>query len=142
MKAMSEKLTQADRRQIITDHLNGIPNELYYVITCCNGTYQVRRKKEEKREESEDTEREDTESEDTEEYEEEEEPKPIPKKKRANTKREVKREERYDSSITNDQVLSRLKEMLSSDTPQQPQYSQQQQHQRNPLSPRRRVLRL
>lgn len=133
---MSIKLSQSDRRQIITDHLNGIPNELYYVITTSNGTYQVRRKNaspnapqgpalcaKEAVQPSTGSSKESL-----------EEPSAEPSTQSHN-------------EITNDQVLGRLKEMMSQDgsdgrtTSERPSGAQAgDEHIR--LQPRRRILRL
>ncbi len=41
---MTKKLSPAQRKQIISDYRNGIPNEEYRVIDRGNGTYQVRKR--------------------------------------------------------------------------------------------------
>ena len=41
---MSRKLTPSQRKQIISDYKNGIPNEEYRVIDQGNGKYQVRKR--------------------------------------------------------------------------------------------------
>ena len=41
---MSRKLTPSQRKQIISDYRNGIPNEEYRVIDQGNGKYQVRKR--------------------------------------------------------------------------------------------------
>ena len=41
---MSKKLTPAQRKQIISDYRNGIPNEDYRVIDRGDGSYQVRKR--------------------------------------------------------------------------------------------------
>lgn len=136
---MSIKLSQSDRRQIITDHLNGIPNELYYVITTSNGTYQVRRKnaspnapngaqtlcaKEEPSTQSS--------------------AEPLTQ---SSTQSSAEPSTHSHNEITNDQVLGRLKEMMSQDgsdgrTTSERPFGAQAGDEHIRLQPRRRILRL
>ncbi len=138
---MSVKLSQSDRRQIITDHLNGIPNELYYVIVTSNGTYQVRRKKEAVQSTAKPLD--ETPAQPLEQPS----ARPLEQPLEQTPAQPLEQPQAQPPShshneVTNDQVLGRLQEMLGEPQPQAPPIQPLQHPQASPFLPRRRVLRL